>query len=303
MRIVKVLLIVVVLAVVVAVNLPGWLCLVEGTPIQTPEGVRLVESLVPGDTVLSLAPDGRTVPATVVAVRKSTAFSWRRLTLADDRFLDVTSTHPIGTSVGWTAAGDLRGGALVRTSGGHAAVVRNEMRLGIVTVHDLSVEPSEMFLAGGVLVHNKSIRGPESKAIGDIRTMIEAQSTYAFHNGGHFDRIECLVHFGRCLPGLLVPSPAPIFLHPEFLEAERNGYRFTFWAGPPASGAGRAVSPSGMKSFAYVAVPLPPSFIPWSQAGTRAFCGDDRRRLCSTFDGTAPPVADGRCADPCDEVQ
>jgi hypothetical protein len=53
-----------------------------------------------------------------------------------------------------------------------------------------------------------------------------------------------------------------------------------------------------LKSFAIVAVPVAPS-----KTGNRGFCGDSTGRICTTSDGSAPPVQDGLCPSGCMELE
>ena len=273
-------------------------CVLAGTAIETPGGPRLVETLRVGDAVLSVAGDGQRVEGVVVSVRRSVALRWKRVFLDGGATLDVTPPHPVATAAGWRAAGALAAGDVVRGAAGLTKVARVEDRVGLATVHDLSVEPGETFLAEGVLVHNKSTskRPPDIMAIGTLRSMIGAQAAYAQMNGGHYDRIECLAQPAAC--GL---RQAPSFLDPSFLQGERQGYRFDLRLGAkPPPGARGIVSPTSVTSYAYLAVPVKSLF---SSYQYRGFCGDDTGTICFTMDGTAPPVADGHCAPSCQQLR
>jgi type II secretory pathway pseudopilin PulG len=131
----------------------------------------------------------------------------------------------------------------------------------------------------------------ESMAIGDIRTVISAQATYASTNGGYYDSLECLAAPTDCLPNY---SPqAPVFLGPEFTMTTKGGYDRFLYPGPPAPPDG-TISPSSMTSFAYVAVPAEPGV-----TGVRAFCGDSSGALCAMGDGTMPEITNGYCPETC----
>jgi hypothetical protein len=131
----------------------------------------------------------------------------------------------------------------------------------------------------------------EAAAIGDVRTIISAQITYASANDGFFDNLECLATPHDCIPGY--PAEAPYFIGQEMLAPVKNGYQREFHPGPTAA-ASRASSPSSIESFAYVAVPLTPG-----TTGTRAFCGDSTGRVCFTADGSEPEVVNGACSPDC----
>ncbi len=127
----------------------------------------------------------------------------------------------------------------------------------------------------------------EASTIGDIRTVISAEATYAAGNGESFDTLECLAQPASCRPG----APATPFL--TNMTPTKAGYVRTFHPGPPAPAealAGGSISRSSLQSYAFSAVPLTRN-----QTGVRAFCGDSTGVICQTTDGSAPAVADGRC--------
>ncbi len=138
------------------------------------------------------------------------------------------------------------------------------------------------------------IRANEAAAISDIRAVIDAEFAYARVNGDLFDSLECLAAPARCVSSY-GPKRAG-FIRPDLATTpERMGYARTFHGGPAAhAGSTSGASPSSLKSWAYVAVPVSPG---WS--GQRAFCGDSSGRVCATDDGTPPVVTDGRCAESC----
>jgi len=135
----------------------------------------------------------------------------------------------------------------------------------------------------------------ESVLIGDTRTVIAAETAYASTNGEQYDVLECLVAPTRCRPRY----EGPTFLDATLLRTEKSGYRRTFHPGPRVEPADRkaGMSPTSLRSFAYVAVPIVPG-----RTGVRGFCGDDTGVICFTIDGTAPRVVAGRCAQPCTVV-
>jgi len=127
----------------------------------------------------------------------------------------------------------------------------------------------------------------EASTIGDIRTVISAEVTYASVNGEFYDTLECLAQPASCRPG----APATPFL--TNMPPTKSGYVRTFHPGPPAPPAALAtgsISPSSLQAYAFSAVPLTPG-----RTGVRAFCGDATGVICQTIDGSAPTVADGRC--------
>jgi len=130
----------------------------------------------------------------------------------------------------------------------------------------------------------------ESAAIGDLRTVISAQATYASANGDNYDRLECLAQPTACIPGNRVTDP--ILLRGEILSTPtRRGYVFSFHPGPPPGELDTSrYSPSSVKTYAYVAVPVRAG-----QTGVRAYCSDSSGLMCFTRDGTAPRVEGGMC--------
>jgi type IV pilus assembly protein PilA len=129
----------------------------------------------------------------------------------------------------------------------------------------------------------------ESAAIGDVRTVISAQSAYAAANGGHYDTLECLGTPNSCIPRY----SGPTFLDPTLTSGQpKNGYTRVLHLGPPPQegDVNQPVSPTSVTSYAYVAVP-----VQRGQTGVRAFCGDARGIICYTIGGDEPDVVDGEC--------
>jgi hypothetical protein len=138
----------------------------------------------------------------------------------------------------------------------------------------------------------------ESRAIGDVRTVISAEIGYQSANMGYYDTPACLGAPAKCMAGYTGPS----FLDPELASlSPKNGYRRVFHPGPaPRREELRKAkaSPSSLTSYAYVAVPVDPG-----RTGRRGFCGDASGRICVTSDGAAAPVRNGQCAADCTPLQ
>jgi type II secretory pathway pseudopilin PulG len=127
----------------------------------------------------------------------------------------------------------------------------------------------------------------ESATIGDTRTVISGQVSYASYNNGAYDNLGCLATPASCIPGY----DGPTMLVPELASASvKSGYNRTLHLGPPPAEITDAMSPSSVASYAYVSVP-----IRQGSTGVRAFCGDASGVICYTKDGSEPPVVDGAC--------
>ena len=58
------------------------------------------------------------------------------------------------------------------------------------------------------------------------------------------------------------------------------------------------ISPSSLRSFAYVAIPAEPE-----KSGYRSFCGDSDGVIRYSRNGTMPRTPDGRCPQSLEELQ
>jgi hypothetical protein len=144
-------------------------------------------------------------------------------------------------------------------------------------------------------------RGPspgEQGGLGDLRTFMAAERSYAGANGGYFDEPSCLAAPARCIPGYA--ETGPVFIDTAWSGlTPRLGYAFRFHAGPAAPPAEREkakASTSSLTAFALVAVPAPGS------RQRRAFCGDSSDRICARSDGTMPEVRDATCPADCETL-
>jgi prepilin-type N-terminal cleavage/methylation domain-containing protein len=131
----------------------------------------------------------------------------------------------------------------------------------------------------------------ESATVGDIRTVISAQSAFQSANGGWYTgSLSCLSNpsgGAACIPGY--PSTAPTFLDsavapPAAAPAAKSGY-FRSW-GPGATPGNINTNISGtnsVSSYVYIATPVTSG-----QTGVRGFGGDASGVLCFSTDGAAP---------------
>jgi hypothetical protein len=139
----------------------------------------------------------------------------------------------------------------------------------------------------------------EAASIGDLRTMVSAQTAYASANAGLYDSIECLATPHQCIPGY--EASGPVFLDAGFRTPTRHGYSFRFVAGPKGAAeqaAGGSTSPSSIRSFAYIAEPVNPG-----QTGVRAFCGDASGLICFSLSGRVEDGNEGACPSSCSPIQ
>jgi len=138
----------------------------------------------------------------------------------------------------------------------------------------------------------------DNPVIGDMRTMISAQSVYAFQNGDYYDSPACLAHPSKCLPGWDASKPA--FLGDDLASLTiRGDYARSFHPGPPAPPdeiEARGLSPSSVTTWAYVARPL--------RTGWRTFCADARGIICHSpgSAGGMPDPKEGVCPAQCEPL-
>ncbi|MFB3893466.1 MAG: Hint domain-containing protein [Phycisphaerae bacterium] len=142
----------------VAVHNKGGGCFPAGTCVQTPDGPRPIETLKPGDEVVSIDDAGRMVKSRAVGVFSTES---PLLLLRTDRGeLRTTAEHPIALAGGgFRLAGELAPGEAVLFwrdgRAQHAAVIEVRHTCEVVTVYNLTVGRPHTFVADGFLVHNK----------------------------------------------------------------------------------------------------------------------------------------------------
>lgn len=133
----------------------GAWCCIPGTMIAAPGGERPIETLRPGDVVLT-----RHGPRRVLAAGPSGNPADLVRLECDGTSLTVTDDHPIRAGLQWVAAGRLSPGDSVMTlelSGEpyeRHATVRNVERLPNALTYNLTVEGEHEFIANGIVVHN-----------------------------------------------------------------------------------------------------------------------------------------------------
>jgi prepilin-type N-terminal cleavage/methylation domain-containing protein len=125
----------------------------------------------------------------------------------------------------------------------------------------------------------------ESATLGDIRTIISAQTAYRSANAGFYDAaLSCLLSPSNgCIPSY--PTNAPTFLDSALASLNpKTGYHRVF------STSGMIVPPptaslTSTNLYRYDATPVNVGV-----TGVRGFAGDNTGRVCATPDGTAVPA-------------
>jgi hypothetical protein len=129
----------------------------------------------------------------------------------------------------------------------------------------------------------------ETRAIGEIRTMISAQASFSAESGGFYGELTCLSEPRSCLPD---SQAQPFLWLATTYVGESSGYRRSFFPGPAGP------RPSLLHSFAYVATPVVPG-----STGRRSFCGDSSGIVCADPEGRAIAADGGQCPTTCQPLQ
>ncbi len=134
---------------------------------------------------------------------------------------------------------------------------------------------------------NARVAANESATLGDIRTIISAQTAYRSANAGFYDReLSCLTAPSAppCIPSY--PISAPTFLDSVLAsEQAKAGYNRSFQGGPFVVPPNPAASSTSTTRYRYDATPTSVG-----QTGVRGFAADHNGRLCVTADGTPVPA-------------
>jgi hypothetical protein len=143
----------------------GGGCLREGTRVETPRGAVAIERLSAGDPVVVFEKggfrEGRVVATTRIEAGETIELSFPGGAVV------ATATHPFATGTGvFRAAGGIQPGdfLLLRDGNGFRRVpVLSVRRIsGEAVAYDLLVDRGGVFLASGVLVHNKGCFLPDT---------------------------------------------------------------------------------------------------------------------------------------------
>ncbi len=144
------------------IDSPSWnssnSCFAAGTPVQTVDGPRAIESIQVGDRVLSQDPTtGRLSFRPVLAVRRNRPAATLRLAIEGETIV-ATGIHRFWKAgKGWTMARELKPGDRLRVVGG-TAEVRSIRPEATQPVYNLDVAEDRDFFVGtrGLLVHDFS---------------------------------------------------------------------------------------------------------------------------------------------------
>jgi len=133
-------------------------CFPRGTMICTAMGPKPIETLVKGDCITSVQPDGRTVETIVENVFVTEAVP--RLIYTDHGIFRPTDEHPVAIPDGtFVPAGRLVPGQYIQAfqdgTRMMACVIRNESGAEKTTVYNVLVGNPHTFIADGIIVHNK----------------------------------------------------------------------------------------------------------------------------------------------------
>lgn len=135
----------------------GGGCIAVGTFVETPRGPVPIESLQPGDQVVSLDLNSkRHLLSTVRHAVRSRA----RSTIQIGDSLRTTAEHPIWANGNWKRADEVEVGDTIMTESGASKIGSISRLTEAIDVIDLDVGEPHNYFAGGILVHNKDIKPP-----------------------------------------------------------------------------------------------------------------------------------------------
>jgi hypothetical protein len=140
----------------------GGSCFLAGTSVRTETGPRPIESIKPGDRVLTQDPDsGELTQKLVLKTTLRPPAKMLRLTLGDDQLV-TTWGHPFWVEGhGWKMAKELVPGDSIHTLGG-AVKLEKTLPAADAQAHNLVVDDFNTYFVGmqGLLVHDNEFRRP-----------------------------------------------------------------------------------------------------------------------------------------------
>ena len=201
-------------------------CFLAGTQISTPTGLIAIESLLPGDTVLSIDPNSsEPVFALVHSIHSSMATGYLLIETTDGNSVKVTEHHPFFTSERrqFCAANSLVPGDSLWVWSGNtlkSTLISNITKVtGSVAVYHLVIDRNpHTFLSNGYLVHNKTPPPPDPISISV--TSVPDRAGWILVNGQD--------SLGQ-IPDMVF-STFP-YASVRFEAVPRSGWRFNRWEG------------------------------------------------------------------------
>ena len=196
-------------------------CFLTGTLVATPNGLRAIESLIPGDKVLTVEPaDGRISSHPVTSILTAHVQLVLCVQISETTIF-VSPEHPFWDfDRGWVVAAGLRvGTGLLSANGKPAYVTAVAPRPGRYTVHNLTVGGAHTYLVSpiSVLVHNKgaaadpvgALRGYADSLAERVRTAQRTAQAQAPDTPGRSQQIEQLRDIQKAIDQLQKESNAP----------------------------------------------------------------------------------------------
>jgi len=138
-------------------------CFVEGTLVDTPEGLKPIEDIEVGDLVMAWdEATGEILPRAVTdLIRPEPKLIWRLEALdagGETEVFEVTADHPwYVETIGWVETKDLRAGQRIATADARGiAIVEIAPMDRVEHTYNLTVDGPHTFLVGddGIVVHN-----------------------------------------------------------------------------------------------------------------------------------------------------
>jgi len=138
-------------------------CFREGSPVWTPNGIKRIEEISPGDHVYTYTPDFKFESIEVNDVFHNGVKDCLKIKTETDVSISCTSDHLLLTQRGWIEAhslkstdillqaSDLQDSAKFSVPNGRVKSVEEDKKYD---VFDLSVSPTNNFLVNGIVVHN-----------------------------------------------------------------------------------------------------------------------------------------------------
>ena len=136
----------------------GGGCFLGHTLVRTPDGLRAIETLQPGDQVVSFDDQGELHHATVLKVHVHEGERVVRYRLWGGAVLDATPNHWVLNQFNaFVEIGTLGADDCLVDENGHLRPIVERIEHGRGTVYNLTVEGHHTFIAGGVRVHNAGL--------------------------------------------------------------------------------------------------------------------------------------------------